>query len=577
MLRRILDKTQARILAEERGMLAALQVSLARFGIDTKDQEALARSIRQLDELFLLVVVGEFNSGKSAFINALLGQPALEEGVTPTTTRINLLKYGTEVTTTAQEAALDVVTAPVDLLHEINIVDTPGTNAIRREHEAITEEFVPRADLVLFVTSADRPFTESERAFLERIRNWGKKIVVVLNKIDILESDAQVAEIETFIIENSRALLGFTPQVFPVSARQAFRAKAASDAALLARSRFEALERYVVATLDEKERIRLKLGNPLGVGLRLITETVKVIDGRQSLLEEDTGAIDDIFRQQQAYRQDMQRDFRFRLADVENALHEFENRGMAYFDETMRLARVFDLMNKPRLQAEFEHRVVGDAPKAIERRVVDVIDWLVAKNLRQWQAVMDRLAERRAAYADRILGQVGGAFDYDRDRLLQSVWREAQLAIETYDLRAEAEQVADSVQTAVAATALVEVGAIGLGAALVAAFSTTALDLTGIAAATAIAVLGLFVIPARRRKVKDQLRQKIAAMREKLMTTLTSQFDRELDRSLGKVEEAIAPYTRFIRTECEDLTKAHSDLEAIGEGLARLETEIARA
>ena len=577
MLRRILDKTQARILAEERGMLAALQVSLARFGIDTKDQEALARSIRQLDELFLLVVVGEFNSGKSAFINALLGQPALEEGVTPTTTRINLLKYGTEVTTTAQEAALDVVTAPVDLLHEINIVDTPGTNAIRREHEAITEEFVPRADLVLFVTSADRPFTESERAFLERIRNWGKKIVVVLNKIDILESDAQVAEIETFIIENSRALLGFTPQVFPVSARQAFRAKAASDAALLARSRFEALERYVVATLDEKERIRLKLGNPLGVGLRLITETVKVIDGRQSLLEEDTGAIDDIFRQQQAYRQDMQRDFRFRLADVENALHEFENRGMAYFDETMRLARVFDLMNKPRLQAEFEHRVVGDAPKAIERRVVDVIDWLVAKNLRQWQAVMDRLAERRAAYADRILGQVGGAFDYDRDRLLQSVWREAQLAIETYDLRAEAEQVADSVQTAVAATALVEVGAIGLGAALVAAFSTTALDLTGIAAATAIAVLGLFVIPARRRKVKDELRQKIAAMREKLMTTLTSQFDRELDRSLGKVEEAIAPYTRFIRTECEDLTKAHSDLEAIGEGLARLETEIARA
>jgi septal ring factor EnvC (AmiA/AmiB activator) len=116
-----------------------------------------------------------------------------------------------------------------------------------------------------------------------------------------------------------------------------------------------------------------------------------------------------------------------------------------------------------------------------------------------------------------------------------------------------------------------------LGAALVAAFSTTALDLTGIAAATAIAVLGLFVIPARRRKVKDQLRQKIAAMREKLMTTLTSQFDRELDRSLGKVEEAIAPYTRFIRTECDHLTKSRTDLEAIGEGLARLETEIARA
>ena len=75
------------------------------------------------------------------------------------------------------------------LLRDIHIVDTPGTNAIMREHERITAEFVPRSDLVLFVTSADRPFTETERAFLEQIRGWGKKVVVVINKIDILESD----------------------------------------------------------------------------------------------------------------------------------------------------------------------------------------------------------------------------------------------------------------------------------------------------------------------------------------------------------------------------------------------------
>ena len=61
------------------------------------------------------------------------------------------------------------------LLRDIHIVDTPGTNAIIREHERITAEFVPRSDLVLFVTSADRPFTETERAFLEQIRGWGKK------------------------------------------------------------------------------------------------------------------------------------------------------------------------------------------------------------------------------------------------------------------------------------------------------------------------------------------------------------------------------------------------------------------
>lgn len=576
MLRRILDKTQARILAEERRTLGNLQVALARFGLDAKDQERLEQSIRTLDELFLLVVVGEFNSGKSAFINALLAQPVLEEGVTPTTTRINLLKYGPEVSRTAQGAALDVITAPLDLLQEINIVDTPGTNAIQREHEAITEEFVPRADMVLFVTSADRPFTESERAFLERIRNWGKKVVVILNKIDILESDGQVQEIETFITENARALLGFTPEVFPVSAKQAFRAKQTGDATLLERSRFAALEKYIVDTLDEKERIRLKFSNPLKVGQRLIATALGTIDGRLALLKDDIAAVEDIYRQMQAYREDMRRDFRFRLADVENVLHEFENRGMAYFDETIRLARIFDLINKSRLQAEFEREVVGDVPQTIERRVIEVIDWLVAKNLRQWQGVMDHLAERRAVHADRIVGQVGGTFDYDRDRLLQTVWRETQRTIETYDRRAEAEQVADSVRTAVATTALVEVGAIGLGAVLTAVFSTTALDVTGVVAATALAALGLFVIPARRRKAKDELRAKIAALREKLMAALTGQFDRELDRSLSKLEEAIEPYTRFIRSEHDHLTKTRQELGLIAETMARLEAEIAR-
>ena len=95
--------------------------------------------------------------------------------------------------------ACSVITAPVTLLRDIHIVDTPGTNAIIREHEGLTAEFVPRSDLVLFVTSADRPFTETERAFLETIRDWGKKIVIVINKIDILERDAELEEVVAFV------------------------------------------------------------------------------------------------------------------------------------------------------------------------------------------------------------------------------------------------------------------------------------------------------------------------------------------------------------------------------------------
>ena len=89
---------------------------------------------RQLDELFLLVIVGEFNAGKSAFINALLGQQLLEEGATPTTVRVHLLRHGDQIGRLLVEADMEVVTAPVEWLREINVVDTPGTNAVSYTH-----------------------------------------------------------------------------------------------------------------------------------------------------------------------------------------------------------------------------------------------------------------------------------------------------------------------------------------------------------------------------------------------------------------------------------------------------------
>lgn len=571
---KILTEAQQEFLRVERQWLTNLQVALARFDADPEDRVALERSVHQLDELFLLVVVGEFNSGKSAFINALLGQRLLEEGVTPTTTRIHLLKYGEVFEGIAVEAAVDVFTAPVPWLREINIVDTPGTNAIYRQHEAITQEFVPRSDMVLFVTSVDRPFTESERAFLERIRSWGKKIVVVLNKTDILADPQDLASIKRFITENTRTLLGFTPEIFPVSSWMALRAKQEGDAAMLAQSGFAALEHYVITTLDRKERVHLKLGNPLGVGLHLIAKYLRVVDGRLVLLQEDCGVIEDIERQLATYREDMTREFRFRLKDVENVLYEFESRGMAYFDETMRLARIFDLIKKTELEKQFERQVIADVPRVIETRVNDIIDWLIASNLNQWQAVMEHVQGRRDRHAGRIVGQVGGTFDYDRARLIEAVGQAAQQAMTDYDQDVEAKQVAGSLQMAVASTALVEVGALGLGAIVTAIATTAAADLTGILAAGAIAVIGLFVIPTKRRQLKREFRGKITSVREQLIHALTLQFDRELARRLGEIEVAIAPYTRFIRTEHKHLEDMRQEALGIKGQLERLKTEI---
>src|SRR6266550_7754935 len=264
---RVLAPQLERQLVDARVLLGDSRDALTRFGALPEDQARLVASITQLDEFFLLVVVGEFNAGKSAFINALVGQPALVEGVTPTTAQIHLLKHGEQVTQQIG-TGLQVVTAPADLLRDVHIVDTPGTNAIIREHERLTTDFVPRSDLVLFVTSADRPFTETERVFLTAIRDWGKKIVIVINKIDIFTDAEQLQQVADFVHKAARDLLRVDADVLPVSARLALRAKQGEPSMWVA-SGFEALERYLQHTLDAPGRFRLKLSNPLGVGLAL--------------------------------------------------------------------------------------------------------------------------------------------------------------------------------------------------------------------------------------------------------------------------------------------------------------------
>ena len=588
MLRNILSRKQSDLVREEKQWLERLQLALAGFEVTPEDQSTLSKSLHQLDELFLLVIVGEFNSGKSAFINALLGNRFLPEGVTPTTSQIQILRYGPDPGREVEEEGVLAVTYPADFLREINIVDTPGTNAIIRRHEQLTQNFVPRSDLVIFVTSADRPFTESERAFMEQIRQWGKKVVIILNKIDLID-DPEVAHVVDYIRQNALTLLGFAPEILPVSARLALRAKLAQTGAerdpLWADSRFQALETYILKTLDEKSRVQLKLQNPLGVGERLTGRYLDLARGRLDLLTKDVAAIDNIESQLDIYRQDMQRDFRYRLADVENVLLAMNNRGMAYFDETVRVARVLDLINTQRIRGEFERQVVADTPQEIERDVQNLIDWLVEKDLRQWQATLEYLDRHRARLQaeadardlrgdDKIIGQVGGPFEYNRRALLDSVGRAAQDVVMSYDRQAEARQLADGVRDAVAGAALVEVGAVGLGAMLILILHTALADFTGLLAASTLAVVGLLIIPTKRRRAKADLQAKLEALREQLMSSMTEAFERELNRSVQRLREAIAPYTRFVRSEQQKLGRVEAELTQISSGLGQIRSRI---
>jgi small GTP-binding protein len=554
-LKSILDPAQQEIVREERRILNDLRSSLVRFGASRENMAPLERSIEQLDELFLLVVVGEFNAGKSAFINALTGEKRMEEGVTPTTAQVTSVRY-----------------------EDINIVDTPGTNAVIREHEEITSQYVPRADLVLFVTSADRPFTETERLFLEQIRDWGKKVVVVINKVDILAGEKELGEVRSYVADNARRLLGVTPEIFPVSARAAFRAKN-GEPQLWSSSGFEALERYIRTSLDAAARMKLKLLNPLGVGTALIDRYAVSTRERLAALQSDFTLLEDVESQLAVFEKDMAREFEGRMATVDNVLLEMERRGHDFFDDTMRIGRVMDLMNRSRVQEGFERQVVADAPQQIEKRVNDLIDWLVDADFRQWQRITRHLSERRREFKDRIVGQYqddeeSRPFHDERRRMVETVGGAAQKIVDTYDRRREASQLADGARNAVATAAAAGAGALGLGTLITVAASTAAADVTGILLASVVAALGFFIIPAKRNKAKQAMREKIADVRSRLSSALRTQFEQEIARTTARMRESIAPYSRFVRSEGDKLRETDTQLTSLRSDLDRVRQRV---
>ncbi len=560
----LLSPEWAALLADERTALRQCAEALARLDADQEDRRALEASVAQLDQLFLVVVVGEFNAGKSSLLNALLGTDVLAVGVTPTTARIHLIRYGPAVATRESPDGLLEVEVPAPELEHLHLVDTPGTNSLDRSHELLTRRFVPRADLVLVVTSADRPFTESERQFLAAIREWGKKLLFVVNKVDILESQAQVEEVVGWVRQAAQDLIGTMAPVYPVSARLALQHR--DNPEVRDRSGLGAVDRHFQEVLGDTERLRLKLGNPIGVALRLTERYHAALSERLDLLAGDLDTFDAAERSLGLYREDLERTVRLRLADVEALLAKVVERGRAFFDEHVRLGRLADLFARDRIRDAFEQEVVGELPTQVERKIGEGVDWLLGAELRQWQELDARLAHRRATHPEQRLGSLG-RFDLDRERALADASRLAHRAIEGFDRRGQARRIADEMRTAVAGTALLEVGAVGLGTAVATLATTQLADVTGLLAAGTLAVLGLLVLPARRERAKAELERRVGVLRETLLTGLGEAFSTEVAASVGRLTDAIAPSARTVRAERDRLAALTAELGASREAL----------
>ncbi len=553
------------LLSRERELLGDLQAFLESQGAPPEVIEHARTATRMLDEAFLLVVVGEFNAGKSSFVNALLGAQVLPEGVTPTTDRIYVLVHGDTPgqLEPTRDPFVSRLTHPLPSLEGVALVDTPGTNAIIRQHQALTEGFLPRADLVLFLTSADRPFTESERQFLALAARWGRSVIMVVNKADLLETPEQAEQVRAFVETGARGVLGLNPPVFLVSAR---REQRGGDAG------FAALRDALRDRLSETERARLKLASPLGTAAELLGGEERRSAAARATLQEDLGILHDLERQRERHRETMRGELDAQLGRVGRLLSEFEVRADKFIDDKLRFGNLRGLMNSRDLEEQFRREAVAELPAAIERQFGAMIDRFVETNLHFWEDVQALLIRRQPS------SEVARTrFSYDRGALLEGIGGSAREQLATTTEHQLARQFSQDAEDAMKGVIGGLAGGVGLGAGVGALIGATAFDFTGgILAGLTLGSLGLLLLPGKRTQAHRQLRQKVAELRETLERIVRREYEQEQERADARLNDATQPYIRFTEQQREQLGSAGERSAELRSRVEALQAEVAR-
>jgi GTP-binding protein EngB required for normal cell division len=399
--------------------------------------ESLARKLR--DNVFHLVVAGQFKRGKSSLVNALLGAPLLPVGVVPLTSVITVLQWGEtprasvmfysgETIEVAPGSIADYVTergnprnakgvrevtvayASEWLRGGIRLVDTPGIGSVFEHNTDVTFRYLPQADAVLFVASVDQPVSRAEADFLTGVRQYADRIFCLLNKADYL-SPEELAESVAFSTRAVREALGAPVPVFAVSARRALDGKTRGDGQLVAESGFPAfdaaLRRFLV---EEKQEVWLRSARRNL--LRILAQAELGVSIELKSLSEPLSRLEDALQRFAARKQEglqAKSDFEILLAGeakkllkerIEPELEAFKTglkeeiaqRVGAWFDE------LHDLPAKP-LSAEIEQRTIAEVRGAYDR-------WraaLDAETAHNFDALCARFAGNLQTTADELL------------------------------------------------------------------------------------------------------------------------------------------------------------------------------
>jgi len=243
----------------------------------------------RIHDPFMFVIVGEVKAGKSSFINALLeaDREVTKVAPQPMTDTIQQIVYGPDYEEITINPFLKKITVPVEILKDIAIVDTPGTNTIIDNHQHITEQFIPASDLIVFVFEAKNPYRQSSWDFFNYIRDeWRKKVIFVLQQKDLMnEEDLKVNQKGVYEYAEKKGIR--EPIVFSVSAKQELEGARME-------SGFVPVRNYIKENITGGRAPVMKLQNSVGTSVRILQNISDGLDTRDRQWEADKDFREDI-------------------------------------------------------------------------------------------------------------------------------------------------------------------------------------------------------------------------------------------------------------------------------------------
>lgn len=412
-------------------LLTDIAAALAEFGEPAKEDRSRLLDVAQdlRDLFFLVVVIGEFNAGKSSFINALLKDEMLAMGITPTTDAIHLIRHGDTPTRkpVVREDGIFEWTHPNTGAPGVAIVDSPGTGSVFQKHEKTAKQFLHRSDLVIFVISAKRAFAETERLYLELARNYGKKIILVVNQVDLLDPQER-QQVRGFVERQVKDLLDIQPLIFMISAKDALASLRSGQGD---GGGIDAVRAHLRGVFSEAPPAKQKLLAQLDTADRMVKHYYDEVKSKLDIIGSDNARVRDIQRELDQQSTGLNAQLAQARAEIDNVFEGMRVRGLEFINKYMSIRRIGRSISRENLQAEFSEEVVGRALRDIDAATGDYINALIDSSRQYWRGVIDRLNQLRDIMEQELTGLDAGVYAEQREALEDAI-RLAEAELRSY-------------------------------------------------------------------------------------------------------------------------------------------------